>query len=430
MRRHLAGAGRENIWVGIVVWALAGIGLFGLLGPTTPAALAEVIDPNVLATTVGRTTTTAAAATASATPDLCAPCLPGGGSLCFTGVCTDDANNSGNMVCSQFCQAGDNSCPPGFACLKPTDDVRTICVPDANTVCQQRYMGAATNTTCSVPAAVSGLSADLRRSCIDGDTCYVLPISSIGTCVHKCTRNDPDVQCDPGYTCCWAQNADGSCVTQPQAGVGAGGCLMLRQPGQSCVVGEQSVCVAGASCQSPTTDTALSVCYRSCAATSDCIASEKCVTFGRNSVCCDTAYFDGTNPSTCRPASGTCLRQVGVACDDKSDCVSGLCQKSTTLGGFCSQACTVNADCPAPQSDVNGDGVADGGSSCRQQPGGNLCIPNGAVATPPLCATNPNLEVGSQPSRTAPSGGCAQAGAPGALLLGLSCVWLWRRRAP
>ncbi len=206
----------------------------------------------------------------------------------------------------------------------------------------------------------------------DGAACVAGAECASGSCAHPCE----------GYgTCVPAQCAnDADCAVQGAAGQAAathccvaGACAAVQggacgdrtgEQGGSCSTGGQtacgegltclSACTAGASCAaSCETDEQCAAlgqdlrCYLSVAGDRRCIADPEAGMLcdkdvdcgGGDAVCSVGVSWDGTGViKRCLPVRGD--RGAGRRCSEHMDCRVGLC-----FDGYCSGACTEDADC-------------------------------------------------------------------------------------
>ena len=358
------------------------------------------------------------AANPNGNADLCASCSVN--AQCISNLCLQDTSTG--SICTQYCgTAAQTGCPDGWVCT-PTTNSKPVCFPIDPTNCPTR--GAGLNDQCFLDAQTGDPNADFMLNCADPLACFLFtgasPVS--GSCVQPCDLAGD--ACASTQQCCFSQNADGTCAAY-SSGTPDGGCFTIGAAGAACVSATNSICGSGLRCIY-TTSPSLSKCYRDCTQV-NCIAGEECITgvfqdANSNNValCCDSNVYDPSNPiPTCRPVSGPCLLQVGVTCVNNTDCMSNLCLDN---GGTyaCSQACNTTADCPAATVDVNGDGVADGGSTCQTIGGAPQCWPAKGPAKAPACA-NANTP--------APASGCScRDGAAGEVAGFILLGWLLLRR--
>lgn len=348
---------------------------------------------------------------AASAPDLCAPC--NAGSQCETGLCAIEASGVG--LCTQMCDSK-TLCPDNFTCQETGS--ASICAPGDATICPNPYL-APLNTFCRVPSSNNDPNLLITRNCDVGLTCFVFP-SGYGACVSACSALDQNQACKFGQSCCFGTDDSGFCMgsTPTQS---TGGCFTVQQIGDSCAQPDRSFCVQGSTCLYAQTASAAK-CYSLCSDKSPCSPGGTCQTFQGAQVCCEAQSFNPNDVSTCAPFAAICKREVGVVCSSNNDCRLGLCQKNNTQAA-CSTACVTDADCPGPSEDINGDGVADGGSTCQTIGGESRCWPTQGPAAPPACAT----------PRAAPGplkdGGCSCAQSqvwPSSAVLAL---WVWGHRA-
>lgn len=311
----------------------------------------------------------------ASSPDLCAPC--NAGSQCDSGLCALDSNDVG--MCTQSCDAN-TSCPDNFVCQDA--GTASVCAPGDATVCPNPYL-APLNTFCNVPSTDDDPNLLITRTCDVGLTCFVFA-STYGACVNACSALDSNQSCKFGQNCCFGADANGYCGSST-ATQSTGGCFSVQQVGDSCVQPDHSFCVEGSTCLYAQTASAAK-CYSLCSTTSACADGGTCQTFQGSSVCCEAQSYNPNDASTCAPFAPVCKREVGVVCSTNADCLLGLCQKNNTQAA-CSTTCVTDADCPGASEDVNGDGSADGGSTCQTIGGEQRCWPVQGPAAAPSCAT-------------------------------------------
>jgi hypothetical protein len=312
---------------------------------------------------------------AASSPDLCAPC--NAGSQCESGLCALDSNGIG--FCTQVCDAN-TPCPDNFTCQDTNS--ASVCAPADATICPDPYL-APLNTFCRVPSSDNDPNLLIVRNCDVGLTCFVFP-SGLGACVNACSALDANQACKFGQTCCFGTDPNGFCLAST-ATQSTGGCFLVQQIGDSCVQPDHSFCAQGSTCLYAQVASAAK-CYSLCSPSVPCPAGGTCQTFQGSQVCCDSQSYNPNDTSTCAPFAQICKREVGVVCSSNADCRLGLCLKNNTQAA-CSTTCVTDADCPSASEDVNGDGVADGGSTCQNIGGEQRCWPTQGPAAQPSCAT-------------------------------------------
>ncbi len=318
--------------------------------------------------------------------DLCAPC--NAGSQCSSGVCINDGTST-EGICTQTCVGGSlpdsttsgSGCPDALTCTA-TDQGWSVCWPDDVEACAATYLRGGLNDVCYLDQGTTDdTSDDWFQACGPDLVCFGFKSRSEGqggACVSYCNNGDRPCPDESGLTCCFGVDDLGNC-TPATASTPVGGCFDLRRPGESCVLPEQSICAEGSSCFHFGDPTAAK-CYRTCQQSeTECnAAAETCMTFTDEagslqfSLCCDnTALKD----DLCVPSADITYYELGVRCDDSTQCDSGLCQ------GFdgdkaCSRPCNAvtGVGCPG-DIDVNGDGVKDGGFRCILISGEGRCWP-------------------------------------------------------
>ena len=378
--------------------------IFALVSSLTPAAAALKVD-------VGTDPPMRWLSRAASMPDLCAPC--NAGDQCDSGLCALDGATSG--ICTQVCDVK-TPCPDNFVCTDTSTG--SVCAPADATVCPSPYL-APLNTFCQVPATNNDPNLLIVRSCDVGLTCFVFG-SGYGACVTACSALDQNQSCKFGQSCCFGADANGYCAT-PSPTQATGGCFEVQQVGDSCAQPDHSFCLPGSACLYAQTASAAK-CYATCTGPGTCGTGGTCQTFQGTQVCCDAASFNPNDVSTCAPFAAICAREVGVVCQANVDCRLGLCLKNGSQAA-CSAACATDADCPGPSEDVNGDGVADGGSTCQTIGQAQRCWPVSGPAAAPACAV-------AKPTATADRGGgcsCAESQVAPTMALVAAMVALCRR---
>ena len=251
-----------------------------------------------------------------------------------------------------------------------------------------------------------------------------------GACVLYC---DEGTDCpDDNLECCFGVDDSGSCLTlATQSSVG--GCFDIREEGQSCVSAENSVCNEDMGCFYFGTESTTAQCYETCGSNADCTGSESCIAFPDDgcgnafSLCCDDRYL----PTECVPGAAEVLSELGMRCSRNADCESGLCLKYQGEAA-CSRSCEPVTDvgCPGDDTDIDGDGTADGGFDCLDFSGQGRCWPrNGPVGD--LADTEQ-----TNPGEVTTNGGCCSAAGPALplssqipnLLVWLPALWMRFRR--
>ena len=343
--------------------------------------------------------------------DLCQPCTAG--SQCASGVCINQGGTT-DGICTQTCVGGDlpnstsntgTGCPTDLTCTA-TDQGWSVCWPDDLAQCAAKYSRAKLNEICYKAADTSTGQAEYFKACGADLICFVFKDrcgGREGACVTYCNATDQPCAEESGYSCCFGVDSLGNCLgtasDRPH-----GGCFDVRRPGESCVTPEQSICSNGSSCFYFDNDKTQSKCYTMCTSSvGSCDAdAEVCVTYSDDcnnsfSMCCDSSVYDDQT-KTCVPTDAIQYWDVGVRCEDSSQCDSGLCQ---TFQGdkACSRPCNpvTGGGCPG-NVDVNGDGTPDGGFRCLLISDQGRCWPTYGPVDPP--ATSDTSDEG---------GGCCNA---------------------
>lgn len=360
--------------------------------------------------------------------DFCDPCTSG--SQCSSGICVGDGTNP--TMCTQGCAPGSASgCPNGFSCVA-TNQNWSVCWPDNPLSCGGEDNRAGINDVCFQESVTGG--DHYFRSCGPDLVCFGFRPrcgGQTGACVTYCNSAERpyggETCPDPNQQCCFGVDNDGQCLA---ASVDRqhGGCFSRRKVGESCVSAENSICEPGAGCYF-FSNPSVAKCYRECTSKSDCSGSETCEAFADGcgnqfGLCCANG-----NRNDCLPGAPVEKLDVGVACRENADCNSGLCLRFEGRSA-CTRRCNPVTDsgCPGDE-DMNGDGITDGGFTCRLISEAGYCWPNNGPISPPA-----NSIVGGDASD---GGGCCSAVGvrrePGDALLGL-LLWLpvlvqrWRRR--
>lgn len=331
--------------------------------------------------------------------------------------CLLDANNNG--ICSQTCGSSAD-CPTSFSCNTSLG----LCAPITAATCPSPYP-TPVNQLCEIPPVnTSDANTGVSRSCASGLTCYKFNANSsgyrLGVCVEYCSTLSNSAVCPFGDTCCFDSTADGSCVNIVSSNYTDGGCFLLGDVGDSCADGNRSYCLPGATCMYTTTASAAQ-CYDICDQ-GLCNEGGSCQTIQGIDICCDASRLNPRDLTTCLPAPGYCRRQIGVRCDTNEQCKKGYCLKSGTSSA-CSQPCSTSEDCPGNDDDVNGDGVADGGSTCQNFGGSKYCWPRSGPVAAPACAS-----IAQQQSNLLRGNGCNCRSSEGAAALLASVAALAVRR--
>lgn len=365
----------------------------------------------------------AAAAVVSAA-DLCAYCTTG--DQCDSGLCPiPNASTNKIGTCSQKCAVdGSIGCPIGFTCMNPNDSTVDTCIPNDTKVCPAIYIGTLLNQVCYFPDAASDANSGFQRDCATGLACVTFRESGIGACLNKCSSIDPAYICNPNQRCCFGLDANGTCLASTATQT-LGGCIQIQSVGDACVNADQSSCVAGAICVNTGTSSGTDKCFASCAADStSCPTGGTCATINNQPICCDALQYNPEDQTTCYPIAGSCKLNVGVACTSNVDCKTNQCKTNGTAKA-CSSPCNTAADCPSDTADVNGDGVADGGSLCiTLSPNNNYCWPKTTPATQPDC-----FFLATQEAAAGQNSGCNCQGAPAAGVWWLALVAIAYRAA-
>jgi len=348
--------------------------------------------------------------------------------LCVTG----NTENVCTIACLTSTTVGAQVCPTGMHCLA-SDQGTGVCWPNSPGSCGQD-VSKQLNEQCFQAGATK--DQDEYWPCGPNLLCFIFPArcsdAQAGACVQMCNATDQPCP-ETGQTCCYAVDSSGNCLKTPQAGGPAfGGCFHLRGEGQSCVLGENSICASGTACYDfgdksggkllPHLRQQRLRLHQACLA----FTLTGCTTTTA-SLCCNSGT--GTdNAHTCAPSNKIQTYGTGVACKATPTATRalGLPYKG---GSACTSHCDVvtQSGCPAASSDNNLDGVADGGFTCVMISGEGRCWPNKGPLTPPG---------GTQ--STSSSGGCCRGldqplGGADILLsvllsLPLAAYWLHRRR--
>ncbi len=268
---------------------------------------------------------------------------------CASGFCY--ADGAGNRFCSHAC-ASQLECGGGYQCITGH------CVSDD------------TGAPCSAP------STTCHYGCFTGGT----PANS--QCTHFCNTGG---DCPAGYACSGAGATHGPPYVCMQieipdtAGCPGGlysadtGCTARCRTAMDCPTVFQSLVTAGATytcvylpavgasvCVPPTGVVGSAPMGATCAATGlNTCRSESCDTSVTPPVCVQACTERGGCPLgwgckpesnssgsydfVCRPAGSTPL---GGACARGSDCVTAMCQSTSTARGYCTRLCGEDGHCP------------------------------------------------------------------------------------
>lgn len=183
---------------------------------------------------------------------------------------------------------------------------RRVTVPVASGATTAVTLALEVDTTSSAPGCAHALACDNDLHCDTGD----------GRC-YACTSTGG---CGPGETCI---TSVGLC--QPPPGTSAGATCAACTRADDCV---SAACVVPA-------DSLVGYCSRGCAADADCQAGFACD--GTNGLC--------TAPSGC----DDWLQTMGAPCLGDASCSDdlsgGRCEHLPDQPGYCTAACTFDADC-------------------------------------------------------------------------------------
>lgn len=356
---------------------------------------------------------------ASMPADFCAPCSRG--PQCLSGLCAFPSAQDANGLCTIACaQASD--CPSNFTCTTSSGG-KSYCAQNNNSICPSLYNGIPLNQTCNFPSTATDPNAAFYRPCANGLACFLYP-SGVGSCLELCSSIDQTLTCQQQETCCYGLDANAKCL-QSTATNAQGGCIQIGDIGDACSEPNQSVCVEGATCFY-TVQAVSAACYAVCP-DGTCDTGSSCVVINGLGVCCDDSLYVAGDVSKCVPKPGACRREVGVECGQNKDCRLNLCLKNGAESA-CSVACSSDADCPADTADINGDGVADGGSHCQAFGSSKYCWPKTGPAAAPACAL---VSVDSTAQATPQASGCSCQSQPegAAWLVGLlAAAWMRRKK--
>lgn len=345
---------------------------------------------------------------------------------CDACIATVDSQFEGVSVCTSACPNGDEDCPFGFDCRRPSEGADPICIP-GNQEC-----GAAWDSVrCQSQVQVSGGGQDFCScECIPGDP---------GACPEGFVCSD--VQCQQGrnaITCVASSPREANylpmcvpdpnfrrpCTTHAQCG-GAmfcidGTCSPDRGPGgcdlcTSCTA--DADCSEGESCVN--VPSRGNHCLRHCAGPDSCPANTACTNLpGPEGDFCvnDTFNTKGICPSAWR-----C--EVPDRCFSDADCRGESCLDNVCGGASPPDAAVVDAAVPDAAPPVEVDAAPD-------------ATPDAAPSETPDAAA-PEADAGGSESPKKGGGGCqtAPVGAPGlplGALAGLAAglaLRLRRRRA-
>ncbi|MBU0550293.1 hypothetical protein KKF91_21015 [Myxococcota bacterium] len=308
------------------------------------------------------------------------------GYVCEAGVCKPDCT-LGRLCDEGLCKPDGRCVPPqpdGAPCEINAECLGGVCLPEA-----QGWPGG----HCASSCAVDG--------CAEGADCQTLGNDEL--CLLHCDAQTP---CREGYVC---GEAWSSCLPDCRLGWDCGAlrcdeadgqCRAPDDPPPTLVVG--SACVRDEGCDGGicVAEWPLGYCTRACQDDSSCPEAARCLNISQRPMClarcggldgdCRVGYLcndaqvcvpdcraAGANcaaPLVCDEASGRCIEQTiqtpntGAPCASTADC-AGFCIPEVTPDGiptywpdgYCTQSCL-------------NDAVCGGGSVCRPQPGGALCL--------------------------------------------------------
>ncbi len=367
-------------------------------------------------------------------PDLCAPCHTA--DECSGQFCLKPQDPNLPAVCTQGCDP-QGGCPSDFSCITDPNNYQS-CQPKLASTCTNLYKGMGLNGTCGFPPSATSDGAGIKRACVAGLNCSVLP-NGLSGCVQACNATNAKNACPSGFGCCFG--ISGTCQPSAPTLPAQGGCFQNMQIGDSCSLANQSMCPETSQCLFPpgSSNPSLAACFRLCDSKNLCFTGEGCYTDGSSSSgqCCQVSAYDPKNVSSCKPQPA-CIGEVGTACTRATDCRSGLCQRADNIT-VCSKPCDLNnngTDCPA----VGTAGAGSGGTSCQSIGNQFLCwplrLPSPQVSCPTqLQSSNSggSTNIGDPFSAGGGSGGnggnCQAVG--GTPLLALLCsatLWAARRR--
>lgn len=305
------------------------------------------------------------------------------GAQCTSGFCTKVTNvNSEQPFCSRPCDPTPGQpaqCPMGYSCMETLgSDVGGACAPNTG-VCEPKGKGAQNE-----PCFANG-------TCKSGFTCVeYYPNSGLNFCYFECGVQYAGLSCTQG---------GGTLCANIEGRMNQAACFSVAQEGQPCI---PEVCDVTSFCAFDETigiDSA--VCYRLCAATSDCGPQSQCQGFsGLPNLCVPLAGFkyegeactsdNECRSKTCRTygnarlCTATCAIAsstdcgVGLKCLPSADGSTGLCwprsfanvQTPQGPSGFCS--CDTTSGC---ESDCECDPECAGGCGCMETPVSNAGSP-------------------------------------------------------
>ncbi len=280
--------------------------------------------------------------------DLCKAC--NSGADCASEFCIV-ATDGQKANCSKPCTPGDTtgsmSCPSGYNCLELTSG-GGACWPESGSCPENSappsvsYCGI--NEMCrDYNGTPNNLSDDAVCACESGLVCF--GFLNFGECVPICGDG---IAC-PGanYTCCYAIDETGNCVTTGSAG-DYGGCFNIRKENETCLRGDESICASGLLCAQLNANIAsqcdlawdesllTSRCYQMCASKDDCRAGQEC------NLCLAVSSTIGL----CWPPDANITelkRPLGAKCTKDDECASKFCMKNGDLQA-CSKACNFYED--------------------------------------------------------------------------------------
>lgn len=376
-------------------------------------------------------------------------CLSG---YCSNGRCCDRACDGECELCSNFsgaCQlvtgTGTPSCAP-FVCTGSSGHCPTTCSSD-----DQCTFGNFCHQNQCIPKRVNGTSCTLGSQCISGNcfddvccntgcsgSCQACSVAagspSDGTCVHLPEGHPGTPPCEDGFVCSGGSSCTTSCDSDAQcAGThycDGSICLPKQPKGGEC--SSDGGCTTGHCADGFCCDSACDGRCETCSAIEGAVATGTCTLLPSGSVgvpACEGGRVcsgdSGSCPTTCTTNDecadthfcdgGECLprRELGGACNDTRDCISGYCVDGVCCNGPCSSPCEF---CSVAKGSAV-DGVCSVGAGREGEPScspylcraGSGACPQGGCTFDGHCAANHWCDSGTCREKTPLGGACTAA---------------------
>lgn len=239
------------------------------------------------------------------------------------------------------------TCTPGNACTFGKCVGAADCGPSTCDGC------------CSSGACIS-LSQTSAENCGSGgeacDACLAGQSCSAGSCGGSgCNATSCPTGCCSSGACIQRANQSTS-----QCGNNGAGCVACSA-GQTC---------GGGSCQNACGNIGQACCGGNICFTGQCNGGN-CTGSGTGG-----GSGGGTGGGTGGGGGTTATKGIGDACTAGSECISGTCSGGRFTGGYCTQPCTTNANCPA-------------GAACGNDPNDSSGFTKSCLKTCATAPTNP-----------------------------------------